>query len=297
MGQLQVRGIAVDWDAFFAPARPVRVDLPTYAFQRERFWVAAQVEAGDMDAAGLEAIDHPLLSAVTEVAGGESVLFSGRLSVAAQPWLADHVVNGTVIVPGTALVELAGRAGEELGCPLVRELTLQAPLVLADEGGVRVQMVVGALQESGGRPVAIHSRAHDAQAWTLHAQGELAERADTEPGFAVAVWPPADAVAVAVEDLYERLGEIGLEYGPIFQGLARAWVRPGEVLAEIVLPEQAHADAARFGVHPALLDAALHASALGDLLPAPEPGRPYLPFAWSGVSVHAVGATTLRVRA
>ncbi|WP_436764508.1 polyketide synthase dehydratase domain-containing protein, partial [Streptosporangium sp. V21-05] len=217
--------------------------------------------------------------------------------MAAQPWLADHVVNGTVIVPGTALVELAGRAGEELGCPLVRELTLQAPLVLAEDSGVRVQVVVGALQESGGRPVAIHSRAHDVQDWSLHAQGELAEQTTDEPGFAVAVWPPADAVAVAVEDLYERLAEIGLEYGPVFQGLARAWVRPGEVLAEVVLPEQAHGDAGRFGVHPALLDAALHASALGDLLPAPEPGRPYLPFAWSGVSVHAVGATTLRVRA
>ncbi|MEU4411443.1 type I polyketide synthase, partial [Streptosporangium sp. NPDC023963] len=169
-------------------------------------------------------------------------------------------------------------------------------LVLAAEGGVRVQVLVGAPQESGTRSVAIHSRAHDVEDWTLHAQGELAEQTG-EPGFDVTVWPPADAVTVAVEDLYERLAEIGLEYGPVFQGLARAWVRPGEVLAEIVLPEQAHAEAARFGVHPALLDAALHASALGDLLPAPEPGRPYLPFAWNGVSVHAVGATTLRVRA
>ncbi|NUT09801.1 MAG: acyltransferase domain-containing protein, partial [Nonomuraea sp.] len=273
LAQLQVRGIAVDWDTFYAPAAPVRVDLPTYAFQRERYWVAGQAGAGDMDAAGLAAIDHPLLSAVTEVAGGESVVFSGRLSTATHAWLADHVVNGMVIVPGTALVELAVRAGEELGSPQVRELTLQAPLVVPENGSVQVQVV------AGGGAVAIHSRAQDADGWTLHAQGELSAEA-TEPGFDVAVWPPVDAQPVTVDDLYDDMARIGLEYGPTFQGLARAWTRPGEVFAEIVLPEEAHAEASRFGVHPALLDAALHASALGDLLPQPEPGKPYLPFAW-----------------
>ncbi|WP_449066790.1 polyketide synthase dehydratase domain-containing protein, partial [Planomonospora algeriensis] len=170
------------------------------------------------------------------------VVFSGRLSVAGQPWLADHVVNGTVIVPGAALVELVARAGEEVGCALVRELTIQAPLVLAAGSGVQVQVVVGAVQESGVRAVALHSRAQEAQDWTLHAQGELAARV-AAPGFDAGVWPPAGAVVVDVEDLYERLAEIGLQYGPVFQGLRAAWRRDGEVFAEVVLPEQAHADA------------------------------------------------------
>ncbi|MFI7709353.1 SDR family NAD(P)-dependent oxidoreductase, partial [Nonomuraea sp. NPDC049480] len=293
LGRLHVHGVRVEWKELLAPAK--HVDLPTYAFQRERYWVPAVVEAGDVGAAGLAAVDHPLLSAVTEVAGGESVIFSGRLSVATHPWLADHVVNGMVIVPGTALVELAVRVGDELGCSRLRELTLQAPLVVPAEGAVQVQVVAGPADESGGRSVGIHSRPGTAEPWVRHADGVLAAEGGV-PGFDVVQWPPADAAPVEVEQLYDDLAEIGLEYGPIFQGLVRAWARPGEVFAEIALPEQEHAEAARFGVHPALLDAALHASALGGLLPAAEPGQPFLPFAWSGVSLHAAGATGLRIK-
>ncbi|MGP3965807.1 SDR family NAD(P)-dependent oxidoreductase, partial [Nonomuraea sp. 3N208] len=148
----------------------------------------------------------------------------------------------------------------------------------------------------GGRSVSIHSRSGAAEPWVRHADGVLAAE-DGVPGFDVVQWPPAGAAPVEVEQLYEDLAEIGLEYGPIFQGLVRAWARPGEVFAEIALPEQEHAEAARFGLHPALLDAALHASALGGLLPAVEPGQPFLPFAWSGVSLHATGATSLRIKA
>ncbi|WP_440074330.1 polyketide synthase dehydratase domain-containing protein, partial [Streptosporangium sp. OZ121] len=190
------------------------------------------------------------------------------------------------------------RAGAEVGRPLVRELTLQAPLVLPIEGGVQVQVVVGAQEESGGRAVSIHSRPENdpTAPWTSHAEGLLSAEPLPVAGFELAQWPPADAVAVEVDGLYDDLAAVGLEYGPVFQGVTRAWTRPGEVFAEITLPEQAHADAARFGVHPALLDAVLHASALGDLLPEPEPGRPFLPFSWSGVSLHATAATSLRVR-
>ncbi|MEV4019629.1 type I polyketide synthase [Nonomuraea angiospora] len=296
LGRMHACGLTVDWEAFFAPVGAQRADLPTYAFQRERYWVPAAQGSGDVDAAGLGAVDHPLLSAVTEVAGGESVVFSGRLSLATQPWLADHLVNGMVLLPGAGLVELAVRVGDEVGCSCLQELTLQAPLVVSAEGGVQLQVVVGAAEESGQRSVSIHSRSGDGEEWVRHADGVLASTA-AEPGFDVAQWPPADAVPVDVEDLYENLAGIGLEYGPLFQGLTRAWARPGEVFAEITLPDQAHAEAARFGMHPALLDAALHASALGDLLPAPEAGQPFLPFAWSGVSLHATGATGLRVKA
>ncbi|WP_436764501.1 polyketide synthase dehydratase domain-containing protein, partial [Streptosporangium sp. V21-05] len=296
LGRLHTHGVGVDWTSILTPAR--HVDVPTYAFQRERFWIPVRAGVGEMSAAGLGAIDHPLLSAVTEVAGGESVVFSGRLSVAAQPWLADHVVNGTVIVPGTGLLELVLRAGAEVGWPLVRELTLQAPLVVPAEGGVQVQVVIGAAEESGGRAVSIHSRPEgDVTApWTGHAEGLLSAEPLPVAAFELAQWPPVDARPVAVDGLYDDLAAVGLEYGPTFQGVTRAWARPGEVFAEVVLPEQAHADAARFGVHPALLDAVLHASALGDLLPEPEPGRPFLPFSWSGVSLHATAATSLRVR-
>ncbi|MEO3797854.1 SDR family NAD(P)-dependent oxidoreductase [Nonomuraea sp. B10E15] len=295
LGRMHAHGVTVDWAAYFAAARPSRVDLPTYAFQHEHFWLRPGPGTGDVTTAGLGAVEHPLLSAATEVAGGETVIFSGRLSVATHPWLADHVVGGSVIVPGTALVELAVRAGDESGCPHLQELTLQSPLVVPEDGGVQLQLVSTATEEPGRRALAIHSRAQDSTEWTQHAQATLTASVP-EPDVDLAQWPPAGAQPVAVHDLYDDMVAIGLDYGPTFQGLTSAWERRGEVFAEIVLPEEAHADAGRFGLHPALLDAALHATALGGLLPRPEPGRPYLPFAWSGVSLHAAGATSLRVR-
>ncbi|WP_239118132.1 type I polyketide synthase, partial [Sphaerisporangium melleum] len=306
LAHLHTCGVTVDWETYFANVPARHVELPTYAFQHQPYWVMAPAEAGDVAVAGLTGVAHPVWGAVTEVAGGESVVFSGRLSVDAQPWLADHVVNGVVVVPGAALVELAIRAGDELGCARLQELTLQAPLVVPSGGAVRVQLVAGAADESGARSFSVHARAQDTAEWTQQAQGTLTvigadESAAGGPGSApmfgdLTQWPPAGAAPIAVDALYDGMTELGLEYGPLFQGLVRAWSRDGQVFAEIELPEEAHGEAARFGVHPALLDAALHASALGGLLPGTEAGRPYLPFSWSGVSLHATGPRSLRVR-
>ncbi|RBM05218.1 polyketide synthase dehydratase domain-containing protein, partial [Streptomyces sp. PT12] len=91
--------------------------------------------------------------------------------------------------------------------------------------------------------------------------------------------------------------EAGYEYGPTFQGLRRAWSRGREVFAEVALPEEVADSARHFGLHPALLDAALHASTFCEGQGPTEDGRTPLPFAWNGVNLHASGATALRVRA
>ncbi|WP_461012433.1 SDR family NAD(P)-dependent oxidoreductase, partial [Streptomyces capparidis] len=275
VGEAFTHGVSVDWASLFSGGRP-GVDLPTYPFQRERFWL-------ETPAASAEAGGHALVGAGVELADGGGVVFSGRVSLESHPWLADHAVWGTVLVPGTAFVELALAAGGR-----VEELTLQAPLVLPESGGVRVQVRVNAPDAEGRRPFGVYARQDEDASWTCHATGALTEERP-EPGWELAgAWPPPGAVPVPVGGLYEQLAGDGYEYGPAFQGLVAAWRRGDEVFAEVELPPDRHGD--RFALHPALLDAALHTS----LLDGADEVR--LPFSWTGVTLHATGATALRAR-
>jgi NAD(P)-dependent dehydrogenase (short-subunit alcohol dehydrogenase family)/acyl carrier protein len=246
---------------------------------------------GDAEGFGLSGTGHPLLAAAVPMADGRGVVLTGRISRSAQPWVGDHQVGGVVLLPGTAFVELAVRAGDEVGCGRIEELTLQAPLVLPDRGGVQLQVVVDAPDDTGGRTVSVHSRPDQAEVWTLHAAGTLAATA-TEDAADLTVWPPADAEAVDLTGFYESLAGQGYLYGGAFRGLTAAWRHGPELLAEVVLPEDV--DATSYGVHPALLDAALHVALL-DMADAGA-GEVRLPFAFSGVELHASGASTVRVR-
>ncbi|WP_328610174.1 SDR family NAD(P)-dependent oxidoreductase [Amycolatopsis sp. NBC_00345] len=291
VARLYVHGVPVEWA--FPGGR--RVELPTYAFQRRRFWPSG-AQATDVRAAGLGATDHPLLGAAVRVAGSDAVLFSGLLSLRTQPWLADHVVFGSALVPGAALLELAVRAGDEVGCGLLEELTLDAPLVLPQQGAVQLQVTVAAPDESGRRAVKVYSRPEGAEdgPWACHATGVLAIGEYTARFDALGgVWPPEGAVPVEVAGFYEQRAADGFEYGPMFQGLQAVWRRDGEVFAELALPEDAEAGA--FGLHPALLDASLHAGAF-DGRPADDPSRQSVPFSWTDVSLHTRGAAQVRVK-
>ncbi|MER5338534.1 type I polyketide synthase, partial [Micromonospora sp. NPDC002717] len=294
LAELHVHGVPVTWPQWFTDTGARRVDLPTYAFQHERYWLGAgQARTADVSGAGLGVAGHPLLGAAVTVAGADMAVLTGRLSTATHAWLADHAVSGVVVVPGTALVELAVRAGDEVGTSRVRELTIAAPLVLPETGAVRVQVRVGAADEAGNRVVAVHSQTEgDPEAeWVPHAEGVLEPASVDEPG--VGEWPPVGGVEVDLAGWYPTLAEHGLAYGPVFQGLRRVWTAEDDVFAEVVLPDEAATEAARFGVHPALLDAALHP--IGLLLGV-ESGGPRVPFAFEGVQVHASGARVLRVR-
>ncbi|MFD8935157.1 SDR family NAD(P)-dependent oxidoreductase [Streptomyces sp. NPDC059578] len=292
-----VHGAPVDWSAVL-PAGPV-VGLPTYAFQRHRHWLDAVAPTPDLPAAGVTGTGHPLLGAAIDVAEpGAALVLTGRLSLRDHPWLADHAIGGTVLVPGTALVELALRAGAGTGCGAVEEVSLHTPLTLPDVGAVRLQLAVGA-DEDGRRTFGIFSHRIGAGEdgtevqWTRHAAGVLAPD-EVPPPATDACTPPADAEPVPVADFYASLADRGYAYGPAFQGLNAARRSGADLYVEVALPDAAVADR-RFALHPALLDAALQAVALLGL----ADDAVVLPFTWAGVRLHGAdpaGVTALRVR-
>nr|BAH02268.1 polyketide synthase [Streptomyces platensis] len=289
-------GVPVDWASLFAGSTARAVELPTYPFQREHFWLDSVTGSSDMSTAGLASPDHPLLGAVTTVAGEDGLLFTGNLSVRTHPWLADHRITGSVLLPGTAFLELAVQAGDQAGCGRVEDLTLLAPLVLPEEGSVRVQMKVGEPDATGRRTIEVYSSDQQApgrERWVLNASGMLAgEPVEAPPSLTT--WPPEGAVPVPLDGFHDRLAARGYGYGPTFRGLSAAWSRGDEIFAEAALPSGHRQDAARYGLHPALLDAALHAMELREPRPAGDGVR--LPFAWNGFSLHASGAEAVRLR-
>ncbi len=287
-------GADIDWAAFFAPARPRRVALPTYAFQRTRFWLESTNQGrGNAAAIGLQSAEHPLLGAAIKLPGEAGWLLTGRLSLQSHPWIGDHQVHGATIVPGAAFVEMALAAAERAELAVIEELTIEAPLVLAEQGAAQIQVTLGTEAQDGSVTLEIHSRPESAEQgeWTRHASGSLGAEAPASPE-PLTEWPPAGAEPIATEDFYERIAEIGIDYGPAFQGLKAAWSRDGELFAEAELAAEQRPEAERYLVHPALLDAAIHSG-----FAASEPGAgPRVPFTFAGIAPHGGGASALRLR-
>ncbi|MFD4432086.1 SDR family NAD(P)-dependent oxidoreductase, partial [Nocardia sp. NPDC058497] len=297
-------GRAVSWERLWDTKPRRKAQLPSYAFQRRHYWLESEL-AGDAGVLGLEASSHPMIGAVVSMPESGGVIVSGRLALGSQRWLADHAVSDVVLLPGTGFVELVMRAGDEVGCALLEELTLIAPLVLPATAGVQVRVVVGATGQWGERPVSVHSRPestgseHDSL-WTLHAEGIVApaDLAMTDRGDTAAEpepWPPLGAHPVDLNRMYERLNDAGYTYGPTFQGLRAVWRRGSEVFVEAVLPE--HGSVSGYGLHPALLDAVLQGSVAAQTsldLDMVDSGGPRMPFEWRKVALHASGATVLR---
>ncbi|MFF4846166.1 type I polyketide synthase [Streptomyces collinus] len=309
LGRVHAHGLPVDWRRVYADSGARHVDLPTYPFQRQRYWLDGTTSSAT-DAAGAEArggtravAGHPVLTHTTTVPGTNRLLCGGLLSGAAQPWLRDHAVAGQTLLPGAAFADLVLHAGDACGLDVLEELVHLAPLPLpaTDRDRIQVQVALGEPDGTGRRTADVYSRPEDGGAlgaWTHHAGGRLGPATETrDPAVAVSAvsamsgaWPPPDASAVSLTGAYERLAAAGYAYGPAFQGVKALWQRGEELFAEI--GPAAGEQARRHAVHPALLDAALHAR----LLTGPPAGQARMPFAWQGMTLYATGATRLRAR-
>ncbi|MEV6638431.1 beta-ketoacyl synthase N-terminal-like domain-containing protein, partial [Actinoplanes sp. NPDC051470] len=279
LAEAHVHGVNVDWPHLIGDTGRRTLDLPTYAFQHHRYWIsAATVSPG-----GLR---HPLLDTLVELPGTDGVVLTGRVSLATHPWLADHQIRGNILLPGTAFVELVTRTAAEVGRDVIDELVIETPLVLPATGSVQLSVSVA------GDTVTVYSKEDDTSDWTRHATATISTSPPTAVPPDAVVWPPAEAKPIDVTDFYPRLTADGYHYGPAFQGLQAAWRHHNTIYADISLAEAQAQDATHYAVHPALLDAALHAC----MLHAPETQREVrLPFSWNQVRVHTTtGPTMLR---
>ncbi|MGW4690685.1 SDR family NAD(P)-dependent oxidoreductase, partial [Streptomyces sp. NPDC004244] len=311
LGSLHVSGNDITWDQVLAGSPAAWVPLPTYAFQREHFWLeTTSHSSGDLASVGLERPEHPWLGAMTVLANGEGHLFTGKLSPTQHSWLHDHVVHGAVIVPGTGLLDLALAAAHRTGAAGVGELTLLEPLVL--DAAVRLQVVIGTSQDGTARTIEIYSRPEDSVdgQWRQHATGEVLEHGTPahDTGQELRHWPVPGAQSFPLDGYYDSFRDLGLSYGPAFQGLAELWCQGDTAYALVRLPDELRPD--DYGVHPALLDAALHglaalrgrdahetaARAEGEGEGEDGGSGVLLPFAWSGVECWAAQSPVLRVR-
>jgi acyl transferase domain-containing protein/NAD(P)-dependent dehydrogenase (short-subunit alcohol dehydrogenase family)/acyl carrier protein len=313
LAQAWTHGAPVGWSTMFEASGARRVSLPTYAFQRRRYWLESGRRAGGyLLSAGQESLGHPLLSAMVRVAEDDRWLFTGRLSPQSHNWLGDHVMMGRALMPGTCLLELALCAGTRVGCPSLQELVVERPLHVPLRAGVQLQVSLGEVDEAGCRSVSIHSRLEpvaaeegDLQAdgeWTRHATGVLRPRPATKGTAPVELslagsWPPEGAEPLNIEDLYERLSEHGYAYGPTFQNVRAAWRRGEELYGEVALAPEQRDQTGFSGLHPALFDAATHLVGADPARVATDgSGDVWLPFSWHGVDVHAQDTAELRVR-
>jgi acyl transferase domain-containing protein/acyl carrier protein len=288
LAQAWVAGVPVDWAVLSGAGTGIGPDLPTYAFERDRFWLYPPSGAADVSSVGLRGLDHPMLGAAVEIGDGGGVAFTGRLSLTDFPWLADHQISGAIVVPGAAVLDVVLEAGTQVGCGAVEELMFEAPLVLPAEGDLFLQVVVESGDQGAPRAVKVYSRP-DGGAWARCASGVIVAGGQGRTCDWAAAWPPPDASAIDVEGGYAGLADVGYEYGPAFRGVSAAWSRGQELFAEVIAP--ADVEVQGFGLHPAVLDAAFR-----PLLLTGEAGELRLPFVFKGAALCASGAAELRVR-
>lgn len=287
LGALYAAGYPVTWDRLHPSG--LCSPLPRYSWQRERFWLERQVPV-DTSVAWRGARSrtgggHPLLGHRLDSAAHASTHFwEADLDLEALPYLGDHRVQGTVVLPAAAHLEMALSAAAEVlgGAPVaLGPVAFENAFFLA--GPRRVQLVLTPVGPGATSFQLFSAEGPGGGSWTLHSSGTLraddplAETGSGDPLAAVRERCPEEIGAV---ELYAALGARGLEYGPAFQGIERLWRGDGEGLARVCLAPELAPGAAASPIHPALLDACFQAVVALLLDRDGEPGDGvYLPVA------------------
>ena len=275
LGALYASGADVDWASFDRDYPRQRLALPTYPFQRERCWFPSARRQPAAYAAG-DAL-HPLLGGRLRSPALDNIVFETRVNARYPAYLDHHRIYGAPIVPAPVYLEMALAAAEHAFGPGLHEITcfgIQEALILPEDDVAALQIVIEPVNDDRAT---FRIFSLEGERWKLYATGGLALNLDT----------PATATAFSVEDAqahcteviageayYQRLRDLGLDFGPDFRGLRSGWRRDGEALGEVQLPDSLAADAQHYHIHPALLDACFHL--LGASLPDENPDNAYL---------------------
>nr|ADH04660.1 TugD [Chondromyces crocatus] len=302
LGALHAHGFPVDWSRVLPPGR--RVSLPTYPFQRSRHWLDLSNQP-PRAVQGFTRSDHPLLGVHGVVADTGARLFHATLSRHTLPWIRDHRVLGSTLLPLVAFVELARAAVEASHLPptsVLRETLMHTPLIVPEHGELRLQVDVTAPDPDGTARVRIYSAPltdeGEEASWTRHAEATvvLASPTSAPPPRRDAL-PPTTTTPEPLDGCYDALGEHGLEYGPSFRTLRQAFCEgpPGNATVRwvrVALDDAQRAEAHAYGLHPALLDGVLHAAGLWQS----SPQGIFLPLSLEELRLWHKGAHTVWAR-
>jgi acyl transferase domain-containing protein len=261
LGELFVNGVLVDWAGFDAGYVRRRLPLPTYPFQRERFWLeTAKTTGGQRPSYTPTAVKNPLLGSRLNSPALTDIVFETALSATYPAFLAHHRVHDAVILPSPAFIEMVLAAADEAWGQRpyrLHNFTIHEALVLGDD----YRPVQTILSANGDDQAAFQVVAWNGERWQQHVSGMVAWG-----GTAVSAAPTLDIPAIqarcpeeiAQDDYYEQLVPLGLDFGPDFRGLNHIWRRDGEALGQMVLPEALLPDSTTYHIHPAFLDACFH---------------------------------------
>jgi myxalamid-type polyketide synthase MxaC len=296
LAALYARGVQVDWARRDRGRSRRRLRLPTYPFQRTRYWHDHDDDepGARPDAPVAESGTHPLLGARLAIA---DPAFQSGLSLERFPYLAGHAVQGSVVLPAACYLELAAAAGAATDSGVAGTLSgieFKRPLFLSDHGARTLQVIL-APEERGEREARVYSSAEDGR-WTLHAAGRIAQPEGDgarPPSFQIDAFQRRADEEIPGEGLYAAIRAFGLEYGTPFRAVTRVWRSNGEALGRLDLPEEL-GDTDGYHLHPALLDACLHvvAPALGGSRDAADAALgPVLPVGVKRFAIH--GAPTM----
>ena len=290
LAQLYVRGVPVNWLGFDQDYTRHRLPLPTYPWQRQRYWIEAAAFENKLTALTyLKSVSsqsqNPLLGQQLDLPGTAEIRFQSQISQNFPAWVKDHRIDETAILPGTAYLEMALAAGAIVAKSknlCLQDVVIAKALILPKDEVKTIQVILSP-KESDIYSFEIYSLTSPANenngktSWTLHASGKLLvnEKESLAQQVDLAALQQRCTQEISPESLYQRFQQQGMDYGSSFQGLEQIWWHEREALGKIELPSELVSEAGEYQLHPVLLNTCLQV--LEAISPDESQQNTYLP--------------------